>query len=323
VRRREFIAFLGSGAVAWPHAARAQVNPASQNIRLVVGFSAGGATDIAARVLAGSLSQKLGQQVFVENRTGAGGTLATQEVAGAVPDGTTLLVTPFANAANETLFKDFRYKYDDYFTAVAPIAQTDNVLVVHPSLNVHSVADLIALAKSRPPGEILAASSGVGTANHLANELFNMTAGIKLTSVQYRGGGEVVKDLVSGQLKIMFAPIPTVLPFVQNGALRAIATTGLQRDKLLPDLPTVAESGLPGFEVLLWLGLLAPKATPRPVIERLAAATSYALSTPDVKSAFAAQGFDALVGTPDDFAAFYRSEVDKWRKVIVATGMSL
>jgi tripartite-type tricarboxylate transporter receptor subunit TctC len=133
----------------------------------------------------------------------------------------------------------------------------------------------------------------------------------------------VVKDLVSGQLKIMFAPIPTVLPFIQNGALRAIATTGLQRDRLLPDLPTVAESGLPGFEVLLWLGLLAPKATPRPVIERLAAAMSYALSTPDVKGAFAAQGFDALVGTPDDFAAFYRSEVDKWRKVIVATGMSL
>ena len=121
----------------------------------------------------------------------------------------------------------------------------------------------------------------------------------------------------------MFAPIPTVLPFIQNASLRAIATTGLQRDKLLPDVPTVAESGLPGFEVLLWLGLLAPKATPRPVIERLAAATSYALSSPDVKSAFAAQGFDALVGTPEDFAAFYRSEVDKWRKVIVATGMSL
>src|SRR5258708_7078735 len=145
VRRREFIASVCGGAMAWRLAARAQVPSANQNIRLVVGFSAGGATDIAARVLAGSLSQKLGQQVFVENRTGAGGTLATQEVAGAAPDGTTLLVTPFANAANETLFKDFRYKYDDNFSAVAPIAQTNNVLVVHPSLNVYSVADLIAL----------------------------------------------------------------------------------------------------------------------------------------------------------------------------------
>jgi tripartite-type tricarboxylate transporter receptor subunit TctC len=150
-----------------------------------------------------------------------------------------------------------------------------------------------------------------------------MTAGVKLTSVQYRGGGEVVKDLVSGQLKVMFAPIPTVLPFIQNGALLAIATTGLRRDKLLAAVPTVAESGLPGFEVLLWLGLVAPKATPRLVVERLAAATSSALSTPDVKSALAAQGFDALAGTPEDFAAFYRGEVDKWRKVIVATGMSL
>jgi tripartite-type tricarboxylate transporter receptor subunit TctC len=323
VRRRDVISFLGGGALAWPLAARAQVGPTGPNIKLVVGFSAGGATDIAARVLAGSMSQILGQQVFVENRTGAGGTLGTQAVAEAAPDGTTLLVAPSANAANETLFKDFRYKYDDYFTAVAPVAQIDNVLVVHPSLDVHSVADLIALAKSRPPGEILAASSGVGTATHLANELFNMSAGVKMTSVQYRGGGEVVKDLVSGQLKLMFAPIATVLPFIQNGSLRAIATTALKRDKLMPDLPTVAESGLPGFEVLLWLGLLAPKATPRPVVDRLAAATEKALVTAEVKSAFAAQGFDAVLGTPDDFAKFYRSEVEKWRKVIVATGMSL
>jgi len=323
MRRREFIALLGGGALGAPLGARAQVGSAGQNIRFVVGFSAGGATDIAARVLAGVLSQILSQQVFVENRTGAGGTLATQEVAGAAPDGTTILVTPSANAANETLFKDFRYKYDDYFTAVAPVAQIDNVLVVHPSLPVHSVGDLISLAKARPPGEILAASSGVGTANHLANELFNMMAGIKLTSVQYRGGGEVVKDLVSGQLKVMFAPIPTVLPFIQSGQLRAVATTGLTRDKLMPDLPTVAEAGVPGFEVSLWIGLLAPKATPQPVIARLSRATAQALATDEVKTAFAKQGVDPFIGTADDFAAFYRGEVEKWRKVIVATGMSL
>lgn len=322
MRRRAFIALLGS-AFAWPLAARGQVGSAGPNIRFVVGFSAGGATDIAARVLAGALSQILSQQVFVENRTGAGGTLATQEVAGAAPDGTTILVTPSANAANETLFKDFRYKYDDYFTAVAPVAQINNVLVVHPSLDVRNVGDLISLAKARPPGEILAASSGVGTANHLANELFNMMAGVKLTSVQYRGGGEVVKDLVSGQLKVMFAPIPTVLPFIQSGQLRAVATTGLKRDTLLPDLPTVAESGVPGFEVSLWLGLLAPKATSRPVIARLSVATAQALATDEVKTAFAKQGVEAFIGTPEDFAAFYRAEVEKWRKVIVATGMSL
>jgi tripartite-type tricarboxylate transporter receptor subunit TctC len=301
----------------------AQVNPTNRPIRLLVGFSAGGATDIAARVLAGKLSESLGQQIFVENRTGAGGTIATEAVARSEPDGTTLLMTPLANAANETLFKDFRYKYDEYFTAVAAVAETANVLVVHPSLNVKSVAELIALAKSRPRGEILAASPGVGTAGHLANELFNMMAGIKLTSVQYRGGGDVVKDLVSGQIKLMIAPIPTVLPFVQNGSLWALATTGPKRDSALPDLPTVAESGLPGFDVRLWLGILAPVGTSRPIIDRMAAATSHAIETPEVKAAFAAQGFDPLVGTPDQFAAFYRSEVEKWRKVIEVTGISI
>ena len=155
MRRREFITFLGSGAIAWPLAARAQGT--GPNIRLVVGFSAGGATDIAARVLAGSLSQKLGQQVFVENRTGAGGTLATQEVAGAAPDGTTLLVAPFANATNETLFKDFRYKYDDYFTAVAPVAQTDNVLVVHP------IAERSQRRRSHCFGKVAAAGRNPGS----------------------------------------------------------------------------------------------------------------------------------------------------------------
>jgi tripartite-type tricarboxylate transporter receptor subunit TctC len=324
IHRRELIGGLAASATV-KGAARATANSANQTIRFVVGFSAGGATDIAARVLATKLADILGAQDFVENRTGAGGTLATQEVAGAALDGTTLLVTPLANAANETLFKGFRYTYDDYFTAVAPVAETGNVVVVHPSLPVHSVAELIALAKSRPPGEILAASPGIGTATHLADELFNMMAGVKVTSVQYRGGGgDLVKDLVSGQTKLMIAaPTPTVLPFVQNGSLRAIAATGLRRDPQLPDLPTVDEDGLKGFDVRLWLGLLAPKGTPRPLIDRLNAATAQALGAPDVTAAFAAQGFYPLLGTPDEFAAFYRSEVEKWRKVIVATGMSL
>jgi tripartite-type tricarboxylate transporter receptor subunit TctC len=304
--------------------AHAQAARPTRPIRLLVGFSAGGATDIVARVLAGKLGEILGQQVFVENRTGAGGTIATEDVARAEPDGTTLLMTPLANAANETLFKkNFHYTFDPYFAAVAPVAETPNLLVVHPSLNVKSVADLIALAKSLPSGAILAASSGPGTATHLSNELFNLAAGVKMTSVQYRGGGEVMKDLLSGQLKVMFAPIPTVLPFINNGSLRPIATTGPKRDKAFPDLPTVAESGLPGFDVRLWLGILAPAATPRPIIDRVAAATAKAIESPDVKAAFAAQGFDPLAGTPQEFAAFYRSEVEKWRKVIDKVGISL
>ena len=229
MRRREFIAFLGGGAIAWPHAAAAQVAPANQNIRLVVGFSAGGATDIAARVLCRQLSQKLGQQSSW--RTALAPAVRWQPKRSRCRRRTapTLLMTPFANAANETLFKDFRYKYDDYFTAVAPIARTNNVLVVHPSLNVNSIADLIALAKSRPPGEILAAIPGVGTATTLPTSSLIMTAGIKLTSVQYRGGGEVMKDLVPVRLRSMFAPIPTVLPFLQNGALRASRRRGSTR----------------------------------------------------------------------------------------------
>jgi tripartite-type tricarboxylate transporter receptor subunit TctC len=203
------------------------------------------------------------------------------------------------------------------------VADTNNVVAVHPSLHVKTIGELIALAKSQPPGAILAGSPGVGTASHLANELFNQMAGIKMTSVQYRGGGDVMKDLVSGQIKVDIAPIPTVRPFLQNGSVLAIATTGLKRDPMLPDVPTVAKSGVPGFDVRLWIGILAPKATPRPIVERIATATAQALTTPDLKAAFAAQGLNPLPGGPDDFAAFYRSEVVKWRKVIAATGMSL
>jgi tripartite-type tricarboxylate transporter receptor subunit TctC len=323
IGRRAFIAGFGGTALGWPIGASAQTAGSGKPIRMVVGFGAAGTTDIAARVLSGKLSKALGQQVYVDNRTGAGGTIATEQVALAAPDGLTLLMTPLANAANETLFKNFRYTYEDYFTAVAPVADTNNVVVAHPSLHVKTIGELIALAKSRPPGAILAGSPGVGTASHLANELFNQMTGIKMTSVQYRGGGDVMKDLVSGQIKVDIAPIPTVLPFLKNDSVLALATTGLKRDPMLPDVPTVIESGVPGFDVRLWIGILAPKATPRPVVERIAGATAQALTTPDLKAAYAAQGLNPLPGGPNDFAAFYRSEVAKWRKVIVATGMSL
>jgi tripartite-type tricarboxylate transporter receptor subunit TctC len=303
--------------------ARAQPVVFTRPIHLVVGYAAGGASDIVSRVVARKLGAILKQSVIVDNRTGGAGNVATEDVARAQPDGTMILVTPIANAVNETLFKNFKFTYAKYFTAIGPMAETSNVLVVHPSLDVHSVADLIALAKSKPPGTILAGSSGVGSSTHLTNELFNMMAGVKLTSVQYRGGGEITKDLVSGQLKVMFATIPPVLPFIKSGALRAIATTGLKRDPVLPNLPTVAESGLPGFDVRLWLGLLAPKGTPRPIIDRLASATAEALQAPEVRSALATQDFTPLSGTPEQFAAFYESEVQKWRKFILKTGMSV
>jgi tripartite-type tricarboxylate transporter receptor subunit TctC len=306
-----------------PGAAHAQAIPSGKPIRIIVGFAAGGATDIVARVLGTKLSESLGQQVVIENRTGAGGTIATDAVARSEPDGTTLLMTPLANAVNETLFsKTLHARFGENLVAVAPVAETSNVLVVHPSYNVRTVADLIAYAKSRPPGDILAASSGRGTSTHLTTELFNLMASVKIGAVHYRGGGDVIRDLLSGQVKMMFATISPVLQYVKAGSMRGIATTGPKRDSTLPDLPTVAESGLPGFDVRLWLGILAPAGTPRPVIDRLAAATAKALETPDVRIAFAALGFDPLSGTPDEFAAFYRSEVEKWRKVVEAAGLT-
>jgi tripartite-type tricarboxylate transporter receptor subunit TctC len=288
----------------------------------MVGFAAGGPADIIARVVGAKLGDHLGQQVVIENRTGAGGTIATEAVARADADGYTLLVTPLANAVNETLFKNLRAKVGEHLMAVAPLAETANVLVVHPSLDAKSVADLIALAKAKP-GEILYASAGRGTATHLTSELFNMMAGVKLNAVQYRGGGEAVKDLLSGQVKVMFSSIAPVLEHVKNGSLRGLATTGPKRDPALPDLPTIAESGLSGFDMRLWIGLLAPAGTPRPIIDRLAGAIAQALALPDMKSALAAQGFDPLIGTPDQFDAFYRGEVEKWAKVIQAVGMKL
>jgi tripartite-type tricarboxylate transporter receptor subunit TctC len=316
-------AAVAAAALAIPGIAHAQTGAANKPIRILVGFAAGGATDIVARVLSTKLSESLGQQVVVENRTGAGGTIATEAVARSEPDGTVLLMTPLANAVNETLFaKTLHAKFGPDLIAVAPVAETGNVLVVHPSLDVKSVADLIALAKSRPPGDILGASSGRGTATHLTTELFNLMAGVKITSVHYRGGGDVIKDLLSGQIKLMFATVSPVLQYVKDGSLRGIATTGLKRDVTLPELPTVAESGVPGFDTELWLGIVAPAGTPRPVIDRLAGAIAKALDTPDLKVAFAAQGFYPMRGTPDDFAAFYRSEVEKWRKVVEAAGLT-
>src|SRR5262249_31731527 len=245
----------------------------------------------------------------------------TEAVARSDADGYTLLMTPLANAVNETLFKNVRAKVGEQLMAVGPLAENANVLGVHPSPDVKSVSDLLALAQSKP-GDILYASAGRGTATHLTSELFCMMAGVKLTPVQYRGGGEAAKDLLSGQVKVMFSSIAPVLEHVKSGSLRGIATTGPKREAARPELPTVAESGLPGFDVRLWIGLLAPSGTPRPVIERLSGALTQALAMPEMKSALAAQGFDPLIGTPEQFDTFYRGEVEKWAKVIQAVGLT-
>jgi tripartite-type tricarboxylate transporter receptor subunit TctC len=265
------------------------------------------------------MGDALGQQVVVENRTGAGGTIATDYVARSEQDGYTMLNTTTANPSNETLSKTLQARFGKDLVAVATLADTANILVVHPSLGVKNMAEFIALAKKQK--DLLYATAGVGSATHLTSELFNTMAGVKIGPVHYRGGGAALKDLLSGQVKIMFSSIAPVISFVQAGKLIGIATTGAKRDPAFPNLPTVAEAGLPGFETRLWIGITVRAGTPKPIIDKLAAAATKAAQDPEVKATLAKQGFQPLIMNPAQFDAYYRAERDKWGKVIKDTGM--
>ena len=301
-------------------AASAQAEYPTKPIRVIVGFSPGGPSDTISRVVGAKMGEILGQQVIVENRTGAGGQIATEFVARSEPDGYTLLNTTTANAVNETLSKTMTVKFGPDLVAVTPHAQTANVLVVHESLGPKNLKDFITLAKGKP-GEIFYATAGRGSATHLTSELFNMMAGTKLMAVHYRGGGDTIKDLLSGQVKVMFSSIAPVINLIKERKLVGIATTGSQREPSLPDLPTVAEAGVPGFETYLWIGLAARAGTPKAILEKLARANAQAIAAPDVKDALAKLGFEPMASTPEQFDAFYRTERDQWAKVVKETGM--
>jgi tripartite-type tricarboxylate transporter receptor subunit TctC len=303
-------------------AAFAQSGYPNKPIRMVVGFGAGGPSDTVARAVGIKMGEILGQQIVVENRPGAGGTIATNYVAQADADGYTLMLISTANATNETLFKNMHYKVGPHFIALAPLAETNNVLVVHPSLPAKTMAEFIALAKAKPD-EMFYATAGIGSSTHLTHALFDMMAGTTMKAVHYRGGGPAMADLLSGQVKIMFASIAPVIGAVGDGRLRALATTGAKRDPAFPDLPTVAEAVLPGFETQLWLGLVVRAGTPRPIVDKLAAAAAEAVAAPQVKDRLTKLGFATLTSTPEKFDAFYKGEVAKWAKVIQATGMPL
>jgi len=304
------------------HTALAQGTYPTRPIKLVVGFAPGGPTDILARVIGKGMGDVLGEQVVIENRTGAGGNIGTDTVARSAPDGYTLLLTLLTGAVNESLFKNFKIRFAEHFESIGGIAQTGLVLVVHPSLPVKSVSDLIKHGKAAKPGELFYATAGAGTSTHLAAELFNSTAGIKMMPVHYRGGGDTIKDLISGRMPIMFSTIPPVLGLVRDGQLRGLATTGSKRDFVLPELPTFVESGLPDFDVPLWFGLIAPKGTPQPVIQTLAKALERTMATAETKKVFDAQGFMPMPMGPDAFAKFYVAEAARWGKVVQALGLS-
>jgi tripartite-type tricarboxylate transporter receptor subunit TctC len=285
-------------------------------IKILVGFAAGGGTDVAARILAQKMSEGLGQSVVVENRPGASGMIATEAVARSAPDGYTLMMgSQTTLAVAPILYRKFSVDGRKDFSAIAMAGISPLVLVVHPSVPAQSVKEVIAMARSKPGG-IDFGSGGLGTTPHMAGELFAITAGIKMQHVAYRGEAPAINDLIGGQLHLMFANLSAVIGTVKGGALRALAVTGVQRSDAVPDVPTVAEAALPGFEAATWFALVAPAGTPRDVVARLNVEVQRVIADADVKQRFAALGMTAERSVPDALDAFVAAEVGKWSKVI-------
>ena len=288
-------------------------------IKLVVPYPPGGPTDIVARVVAQKLSEQLGQSIIIDNRPGAGANLGAEAVARSPADGYTLMVATTAHAINPALFSKLNYSITKDFAPISQLTAGPLVIVATPNLAANNVKELIALAKAKN-GEINFASSGNGQSTHLSAELFNAMAGTKMNHIPYKGSAPALTDVMSGQADLMFDTMLSAMPFVKGGKLKAIAVTSAQRSPVAPDIPTIAESGLPGYEAIAWNGLLAPAGTPKEVVDQINAALKKVLEAPDVKQRFDAQGFAAQWGTPADFGKFVQSEVDKWAKVVKTSG---
>jgi tripartite-type tricarboxylate transporter receptor subunit TctC len=292
----------------------------AQPITLVVPYAAGGGNDVLARTVAEKMSKTLGQQIVVENRGGAGGSIATRQVAKAAPDGYTLVIGGTGTlAVNPTLYKNVGYDPRKDFAPVGLIATGALIILVHPSVQAKTVPELIALAK-KEPGKLNYASAGVGSGIHLGAALFAHMANIKLTHIPYKGTGPALNDLLGGHVSMYFSSIPSAVSLVRNGQVRAIAVTGAARSKIFPELPTVAESGLPGYEAVLHYGIVAPAGTPRPIIEKLNAALREALRANDVHERLAAAGAEPLPSTPEEYAADIDREERKWSEVVKISG---
>lgn len=287
-------------------------------IRLVIGFAPGGGTDTTARALSTKLSASVGQQVIVDNRPGHSGTIAAEIVTKATPDGHTVLLGTIALAVNPSLTAKMPFDTLKDLAPVTRAADSTNILVVHPSVPAKSVKELIALAKAKP---LNGGSSGIGGTGHLAVELFNLQAGTKITHVPYKGGGPAMVDLLGGQINLIFATAASSIGHIKAGKIRPLAVTTAKRSALVPDLPTIAEAGLPGFEANNWNGFFVPAKTPRPIINRLNKELTSVLSQPDIKETLFKQGLDAAPGTPEEFGTYLKSEMAKWAKVIKAAGI--
>jgi tripartite-type tricarboxylate transporter receptor subunit TctC len=314
-----FWVMLAAAGVALGQAALAQEYPA-KSIRMVVPFPPGGFSDVYARIIGGKMNESWGQQVVVDNRPGAGGNIGADIVAKSPPDGYTLVMgTIGTHAINATLFSRLPYDPIRDFSAVAFVVGADGLLVVHPSLPVKSTKGLIALARSRP-GALTYASAGAGTTSHLAGELFKSMTKTDITHVPYKGNVPAITDLLSGQTTMLFATLPTVLPQVQANRLRPLAVLGATRSAALPEMPTLGEAGLKGFEVSNWTGVFAPAGTPAAVVTKLNTEIVRIMRLPDVQARLPSQGLTFTSGNPQQFAAFVKSEKDKWGALVKAVG---
>ena len=313
-----FAAIALCSAFAFTGAAHAQYP--TKPIKIVVPFPAGGTTDILARAVAADLQKAFGQAVVVENKAGAGGNIGSDSVAKSSPDGYTLLMgTVGTHAINVSLYPKMPYDAVKDFAPVSLVAGVPNVLVASPSFPVNSVKDLVDAAK-KAPDKITFASSGSGTSIHLSGELFKQLAGVQMTHVPYKGSSAALPDVISGQVNVMFDNAPSVIQHIRGGKLKAVAVTSDKRSPALPGVPTIAESGLPGFEASSWFGVLAPAATPKDIVDKLSGAIAKSLQTPEMKERLAGQGAVAVGNTPEQFSAHIKSEIDKWSKVVKASG---
>jgi tripartite-type tricarboxylate transporter receptor subunit TctC len=310
-RRAALLALAGS-VLASP--SRADDYP-SRTVRVIVPFGAGGPTDVYARDIAEELRKSLHQSFYMDNRPGAGTTIGTDMVAKAVPDGYTLLMVSGTQTVNETLYTDKSYQLMRDLVPVAPLIDTDLVLVEAPSVPAKNLGELLALARAKP-GTLNYGSSGPGSNYHMAGELLKNLTGIDIVHVPYKGSSGMRTDILSGQIQLLFDSVPTMAPQIKAGMVRALGTSGKVRSPILPDVPTIAEAGVPGFQATLWVGFMAPKNTPQPIVDLLNRKITTILQRPDIKEAWEKQGATPVIMTQPEFAAFMQAEIVKWAKVI-------
>ncbi len=326
VARRKALRLSFAALTAWLLTAAAGADRAgaadypTHPVRIVIGFGAGSAADTPARLLAQKLGDALGGQFIVENRPGAASNVAAEYVTHAAPDGYTLFMATTAQTNYAAMTVDPTYDVVKDFTPVVRVAAIANMIAANPALGVDNLQQLIALAKQKPD-QIFFATSGVGSVTHFAGELLNMMAGIKLAHVPYPGSAQALTDVVTGRVQLWIAPASAMLQQVETGKLKAIAVTTSQRTGIAPDVPTVAESGLPGYDIGLWFGLLAPAGTPRPIVDKIAQSVDAALKMPDVAEPLRKIGMEPVGGTPDDFARYMAAEVKKATEVAIAAGL--